>query len=213
MKQKFKGKTLTRTKVVNNIIKFYEKANQTQLQDGRDWYRTASRLGKSLAAEFNVMEMNMCGVIAALSPQTSWELNKVYARRFMLDGMKAMANTTAMKEKAEACLKATSVHEIWNILNGNKIQRFFHNIHLYYEDGFVTIDRHAIAIAIQDVDNVKALPQSYGQMTDPQYQFFEECYRLAAQKLQVKYPHRTKLNAHQLQAITWLVYRKRRNLK
>lgn len=204
MKQKFQGKTLTKRKVINNILRFYEESTAIEQQNGLDWYKDAHLFAEEMAKNTNTHIMNVIGVISALSPQTSWELNKVYAVRFLRDGLKAKANTTANKIKAKKCLEATSVDEIRTILNGSKTVAFFWNILFYNIDGTATIDRHAVAICLQRPDKTEAISEGV-QLTQTQYNFFEECYCDAANKLDIL--------SHELQAVTWVTYRRLRGLK
>ena len=199
MKQIFKGKELTRRKVVNNILRYYELSNGA----GMKWYDEANELAQEVAEKTGHSLMNVAGVIAALSPQTSWELNKVYLVRFMRDGLKAKANTGANKVKALKCLNASTVEEIKVILNGNKTTNFFLNILFPDVDGIATIDRHAVAICIQRPKGAKAISEGV-VLTDKQYLFFESCYVSAAKELGIK--------ALELQAITWVSYRLVRGL-
>lgn len=200
---KFKGKEYSRTKIVNSILRFYDQSTNAERINGMNWYKEANELAQELATKTGYSVMNICGVISALSPQTSWELNKVYLVRFMKEGMKAKANTTDNKRKALACLSAKTSDEIATILNGNKTVNFFLNIAFPDVDSIATIDRHAVAICIQRPDNTSALDAV--QMTDNQYKFIEDCYTLASNKVGIK--------ALELQAVTWITYRRLRGLK
>jgi len=199
MKQIFKGKELTTRKVINNINRYFELSNG----DGLNWYTQANELAVEIANKTGYNVMNVAGVIAALSPQTSWELNKIYLVRFMRDGIQAKANTGANKYKALKCLQATNVEEIKIILNGNKTTNFFLNILFPDVDGIATIDRHAVAICIQKPEKASAISEGV-VLTDKQYLFFESCYVACAKELGIK--------ALELQAITWVSYRKVRGL-
>lgn len=201
--QKFKGKEYTQRKVVNNIIRYMELATDQEVQGGINWYADAKKLAQEYSDKTGIPLRNVAGVISALSPQTSWELNKVYLVRFLRDGIDALANTTANKIKAQKCLNATSVDEIVKVLNGNKTVSFFLNILFPDTDGVATIDRHAVAICIQRPDKVK--PLDAVQLTNIQYSFFENAYIEVAKKYGLK--------ACEVQAITWVTYRRLRGLK
>lgn len=200
---KYKNQPLTKRRVINNIMRYVKESTLLEQSNGMAWYRQANKLCMELALLYDRPVINIAGVVAALSPQTSWELNQVYASRFLEDGVNAKANTTANKRKALACLHATSVEQITEILNGNKTKAFFLNIAFPYRDSIATIDRHAVAICLQRPDKVAALPPV--QLTDNQYQFFEECYSDVADQLGIA--------ALEVQAITWVTYRRLRNLK
>ncbi len=200
---KYKSKELTKRKVVNNILRYHELATETEVTGGLTWYTEAHDLCVDLSERTGYPVLNIAGVVAALSPQTSWELNKVYVVRFLADKLDARANTTANKKKALACLSAGNTGDVKRILNGNKTKAFFFNIAFPEVHGIATVDRHAVAICLQRPEKVKALPPV--QLTDNQYNFFEDCYNSASEKLGV--------NSLELQAITWVTYRRLRGLK
>jgi hypothetical protein len=171
---------------------------------GKSWYVDANDFAIHLSAKYNTPLLNVCGLISSLSPQKSWEENKKQAERFLSTG-DTNNQTNANKAKAHKIMLATSKEEIVAILNGNKTQRFFLNILLPNEIYGVTIDRHAIAAAIQNNNNVRPLDKKLAILTDNQYSFFEQCYEYAALKLN--------LLPHELQAIVWENYRIARGIK
>ena len=188
MKQKFQHQTLTLTKAVNNILKVYRTAEVDH--KGYAWYAAASLLASELAREYGIQRIQACGVIAALSANKGWEENKRIARLFLAEGV--VKHTATMGDKAWAILRTSDETEILEILNGQKISSFFLNIWRPTEETRVTIDRHAVAIA------VGLVPDSL-QMTDAQYRFFEDAYRRAASKVSIL--------PHQMQAVTWVKWR------
>ncbi len=197
------GKKYSKRRLVNGVIRFYNEATAEEKSNGRAWYNDAHELAKEYANKTGYDLMNVCGVISALSPQTSWELNKVYLVRFLRDGVNAKANTTLNKDKARRCLEADNVEQIKTILNGDKTVSFFLNILFPDVDEVATIDRHACAICIQRPDKVKALKPV--QLTSNQYRLIEAVYVEAGKKLGIK--------TLELQAITWVTYRRLRGLK
>jgi hypothetical protein len=196
------NKKYTKRKLVNSVIRFYNEATTEELVNGKAWYNDAHNLAREYASKTGYNLMNVCGVISALSPQTSWELNKVYLVRFLRDGVNAKANTGLNKDKAKRCLEATNVEEIKAILNGDKTTSFFLNILFPDVDEVATIDRHAVAITIQRPDKVKALKPV--QLTSNQYRLIEQVYVEASKKIGIK--------TLELQAITWVAYRRLRGL-
>lgn len=199
---KYKGTELTQRKVVNSILRYYKLATDQEIRDGLAWYGDAHRLSRELSEKTGYNVLQTAGMVAALSPQTSWELNKVYAVRFLADKLDAKANTGANKIKALKCLRSTNIEQTKAALNGNKTKAFFFNIAFPDVDGIVTVDRHAVAICLQRPNKAKALPPV--KLTDNQYEFLERCYTIAAKKVGIK--------ALDLQAITWVTYRRVRNL-
>ncbi len=201
---KFQGKNTTELKLINSIMRFYNEATVEELSAGIYWYSQAYNLAKELSIKFGLSIIQSAGVISALSPQTSWELNKVFALRFLRDGMSAKTSTEANKLKALKCMTATSFNEVKAILNGNKTVSFFINIADPTADGIATIDRHAFAVCTQHPKKVKPIKKPV-KLTSRQYQALEMAYSKSAQKLGIR--------ACELQAITWVTYRRIRGLK
>ena len=173
MRQKFKNKTLYTKTVVRNILTIYDLCEAPAA-----WYNDANEYAAKLAKEYNYTTAQICGVIAAFSPLKSWVENKVITELYLKSG--TCKHTTAMKKKAAAILKTTDIEEIATILNGNKITSFFLNMLEPNNTEAVTIDRHAIAIALG-----RPIKENEGNFTDKQYLFFVNCYKIAAKKVGV----------------------------
>lgn len=197
-KQVFKGTTLTRTKVVNRIIKTFL---ATDTMDRFDWYMDAHNYAIYISKTYNVPLVAVCGVIAALSPMKSWEQNKKIAYDFVRSSGKSGGHMKALLDKASLILSLGYTEEdVCKILNGRKITAFFLNILHPYDDSRVTIDRHALTIAVGTV----CTDELYAGMTKHQYEFFVECYKLSAKKLGV--------SALLVQSATWVYYRNNKQL-
>lgn len=206
--QTFKREKLTERKCINSILRFYKLASIAELNEGLNWYNEANEYCKGLALRFGITLQQAAGIIAAFSPQTGWAENKRFALSFLYQPnsrVKSLVQTI----KAKKILKLLSEGDIFNSLSTNgkafKTKAFFVNIVNPDVSTRATIDRHAIACCIQHPDNVYALSQNYSQLTAKQYSFFEQCYIKAAKELDIL--------PHQLQAITWTVYRRVRDLK
>lgn len=205
MKQKFKGEVLTTTKTVNKIIKMY---NQSSNKEGLTWYTEAKEFAETMSMLFmydnptdfladddwDIKVTKVCGVIAALSPLKSWEENKKITISFLDKGISN--HTKVMTNKAKAIMQSDGdISTISDILRGSKITSFFLNIlDPVYNTG-VTIDRHAVSLAVGRELQGDAL-----QMSIKQYNFFVNAYRIASVKLGVK--------PLQVQAVTWVEWRK-----
>lgn len=192
-RQKFKGKTYTTKGTVDNILQIYN-----QSTDFTDWYTNAHLFACSLCKYMPTESLSSalrkaCGIIAALSPLKSWQENKLIAESFLRNGNGR--HTKAFKQKAKDILNSDGeVDTIATILNGNKITSFFLNILNPETSQAVTIDRHAISIAVG-----QSLTGDDLKTTNNQYQFFSNCYRIAGEKVGVP--------ALQMQAITWVKWR------
>lgn len=190
-KQKFQGKTLYTKTCVDNILRVFD---QTDAEDRRDWYCEARKFASSLSDITGIPTIKVCGVIAALSPQTSWDVNKKLAEEFLRTS--AAGHTKMFLQKAEDILSSTgNPEDIADILNGNKITSFFLNIYYPDDNRTVTIDRHA-----QDVALNGNMDPDKRSMTQRQYEFFCNCYRIAAAKRGVP--------PYLMQSATWVKWRK-----
>ena len=191
-KQKFKGRTLYRKTVTDNIIRVY---NDTTFDFDTTWYAEANKLTEDLSRRFKLTKLQVAGIIASLSPLKSWNENKVIAESFCRNGRGK--HTKAMINKARAIKQYNGSFErefILTTLNGNKISNFFLNIAYPNEMKAVTIDRHAIAIGLG-----RNIIEGEQKMTTLQYNFFLSCYVDAGAKLNIL--------PNQVQSITWEKWR------
>ena len=191
-KQTYKGANLSRTIVKNNILKIY---NLTEKADRFDWYQDAHNFAKSLSCDYDISINIACGIISALSPVKQWEQNKNCAISLLETGngkhMKQF-NDKALKilecDGSEKCIK--------EILRGQKIISFYTNIRHPHKNKEVTIDRHALSIALSKW--IKE--EDYAGMTGKQYKFFQDCYKYTADKIGI--------SPVLLQSSTWERFRK-----
>lgn len=197
MKQVFKGEVLTRTKVVNRIVSTYLKSSAV---DRYDWYLDAHNYAQYLAKTFNVSVIVASGIISALSPVKRWEENKRIAFEFIKSRGKSGGHMGQFLKKSKLILDiAITEEDVLKILNGNKIQSFFLNILHPTSKERVTIDRHALTIALGEI----CTDELYRGMTNLQYKFFVSCYVRASEKLGV--------SPLLVQSATWVYYRKNKN--
>ena len=119
----------------------------TDESERHDWYKNANKLAEIMADVQDTQMTKVVGVIAALSPLKTWEQNLVCAREFIMTG-----DTGHMKQfiqKARDIVKSDgSDEEILDILNGRKISAFYLNIMYYDKADYLTIDRHALSVAL-----------------------------------------------------------------
>lgn len=198
-KYKFRGKELSRTQVKNNILAVLRQADIESQRFGLEWYNIANKIGEDLTNE-KVNLAQAIGVIAALSPLKSWKQNIKLATEFINEG-KRSGHTGVMVKKAADILDLNNPNtdEIVAILKGQKIVNFFLNIYYPNQDVAVTIDRHAVGIALVGVKNIKVTEAEISP-TKLQFEFLVHCYKWAAAELN--------MSAIQLQAITWEHFRK-----
>lgn len=188
-----------------NILAVFFKATDLETINGADWYHAANHAAQITAARYNVTLDTAAGVIAALSPNNRWERNLVDAdsmiRAYSMGGHDAadlakVGTYNANKVKALAIL---SGDDCLKVLGGLKVRAFYDCI---IGGDSVCIDGHAYAIwtggYIPTTKTPKISPKTYHAISAD--------YRLAAATinsiLQAEY------SAAQIQAITWLVWRR-----
>ena len=198
--QVFKGEVLSRTKVKNNILRIWKLCGDVDIYD---WYREANgfaiELIDNIPADSNTVAIRKaCGVIAALSPVKQWEQNKICAIDMIKTG--DCGHMKVFKGKARRILEnGNSEKNILEILKGRKISSFFMNI-LYPDNAeIVTIDRHALSVAL----GYRINNETYQGITKNQYDFFVDCYRLASESVSV--------SPALMQSATWVKFRKIKN--
>lgn len=195
-KIKFKGTTIYRRRVINNILKIY---NDETFSFSLDWYRLASLDAQAVSLKYGVDYLQVCGVIAAYSPLKNWDENRRIAELYIATGVSK--HTALCTGKARTILANTRTEaQILDILNGNKIKNFFLNIAFPDRAAPVTIDRHAISICIG-----KSMPNKfYTGVTDKTYSFLQSCYVDAASHLEAR--------PSLVQSITWEKWRELKKL-
>lgn len=166
--------------------------NQSTMEDRHDWYQEAFMWCLNSS---NGSLSKAAGVVAALSPVKRWEQNLICAQDMIETG--DCGHMGQFKEKARRILASDGTDEaILDILNGNKISAFYLNIRYPEKANNVTIDRHALSIAL----GRKITDADYQGMTGKQYNFFVECYTITAMKVQV--------SPVLMQSATWVYYRR-----
>ena len=177
---------------VHNILSVYNCADYADVIAGREWYQTAQDLAREIAPNLAMG----AGVIAALSPQMSWDRNVLLARRAFHDGA-ASGGLGANVRKADRILAGESPDDV---LGGLKVRSFYANIVEPHGEA-VTVDRHAYDIAL---GRVTPSAEKFALARKGVYAGLADHYRLAAQIAHV--PPAT------MQAITWCAWRRAKGL-
>lgn len=187
--------SLTRSQlftVRHRIIDTYRRATPDQVARGHAWYSAAHDF--ALELDPNNLE-RAAGVIAALSPRLSWELNMRQAQQAYLLG-------EATGGLGHSCRSATRIlrGEHWTeVLRGPKVRAFAASIIDPHDSGAVVIDRHALSIALGR--QVTEIEQSRILGRKGAHEVYGDAYRWAAQRVAA--------TATTTQATTWLVWRER----
>jgi hypothetical protein len=186
-----------------NIIAIYKLANPSEIKHGLTWYVNANTDCMRIANKLELPLHIVIGVVSALSPNNKWERNIINAQdlctAFMngqdMDSIK-VSTYHKMKQKAWHILETMpSYDETITILNGKKIVSFFRNISGDETD--ITIDGHARNIYYNDR---QGLTTPNTNIKKNEYLDIQKAYLRASKKLGVK--------AYELQAITWVAWRR-----
>ncbi len=173
--------------MADNILSVFYEATPSLIAAGNAWYEEGQELSVLVT---NLVPTQACGIVAALSPQTSWAQNLTNAKT-LVETRKAPTFGGSVA-KALRILDGESPLEV---LGGNKVRSFYRNLVDYLEHSYVTVDRHAINIALGGFveGSGKAIE------ADRRYQKVATAYMVAAGS--------EGLIANQMQAITWLAWR------
>ena len=201
--QIIKGEVWTRTQVKNNIMKVW---NATNDNDRFDWYQAAYQFAVSLTdldpdrCSPHIGSLGRaCGVIAALSPMVHWNHNKKLAIQLYNRPGDRLGCLQTNARKAYQILHCDGKDDtILGILKGKKTSAFFLNIRYPDKAISMTMDRHAISIALGR--KITKDESKFFQLTAGQYKFLVECYRWTAAKLEI--------NPLTLQSATWVLWRR-----
>ena len=196
----------SKTKIKNNIMKTYllriEKENNHWYLEANKWAVEVSEFLLSFTGQ-NVSVQQVLGVVSALSPMQEWNKNKEIAIQLIMTG--DCGYMERGKQKARDILSLSKMsgiqpvfafdNEIKSILNGEKTKTFYENMVYPTRSGGVTVDRHAISIAIGHIADDKE--QS---ISGAVYTFIENCYIMTAETLGLAPLH--------LQSITWQTWKR-----
>ena len=187
--------TYSRTKIKNNIIKTYRQKTKSELND---WYQEAHDFGIEVSEMFdNVSKRQVLGIISALSPLKEWNKNKELAVDLILTGNAGHMKRNVQKARDILALN-DDIHlddNILKVLNGEKTKAFYYNMAYPKRKTGVTVDRHAIAIAIG-----RTATNKEQVISKDVYTFIEKCYIMTAETLNLAPLH--------LQSITWQTWKR-----
>lgn len=174
---------------VRNIISVWSVATDDQFEQGAHWYEQAHWTARMLA-DGDVR--TGAGLLAALSPQTSWWLNVELA-------CEAYEAGTASRHTGDACSKANRILagvDPEEVLPMRRKTGHFYRCILNPDDRVsVCIDRHAHDVAV----GVAYGDWSRGLSAHGRYALIADCYWEAAQRLgQIP---------SVVQGVTWVTWR------
>lgn len=208
---KFYGEILTATKVKNNILNAYTQSSFMDV-DGLKWYDDANKFAEEQKILFNHYNKDkitigvVIGIISSLSPMSSWSRNKKLVEKFLINETFGVCNFENLGYLSLGINKAKKIfdnrktitkNEIDVVLNGDKIKAFFDNILYPKSSNLVTIDRHALSIAL----GFKLTGEMYKLHvpTNNHNKFFQLCYKLAGKQ--------SNISGLKIQSKTWAALR------
>lgn len=162
-----------------------------------NWYESAQETLLSDCIELSVDYRTICAVTAVTSPALRWDKNLLTMRQIVTD-WKGDGVTGGYMAYAANVYKATRILsgvDPLQVLGGLKVKAFYHNL-LFptVNTGFVTIDRHAINIALNGV-NANVAKSGDFTATQKAHGIITSAYVQVAQSV--------RLLPQQLQAATW----------
>ena len=135
-----------------NLCTALQIAKANDLERYETWYTDMHNICIEIAEFYNLPVKLVVGLMAVLSPQTgvTGNVNAVIRviesyRRGLHCENATIAGYPANKRKAFAMLKTS---EVFPHLSGDKVVPFYNNILNYDSPEYVTIDRHAIVLAL-----------------------------------------------------------------
>lgn len=185
-------------------------ASQADIISGLEWYQRAYDLALRFIHAYDGLTMGQAvGVIAALSPNNKWERNCIDAEA-MIKTWSIGGDYNAIKvctfnpnkKKASAILSLESVdtEAIASILNGQKVVAFYRSI--MGDKNAVCVDGHAYAIFIGERIPTTKTPS----ITPKLFETIQRAYQLVS-KRSVDLCG-VELSPTQVQAVTWVTYRR-----
>jgi hypothetical protein len=198
--------------VTRNISGMLQLASQADILAGLDWYKRAHKLGVRLIHAYDGLTLGQAvGVIAALSPNNKWTRNCTDAEAMIkawhlgADPLSVKVCTfNKNKAKAAAILALTAddleTEIIAEILNGRKVVAFYRSI--MGDPDAVCVDGHAYAVWIGERIPTTQTPSIGVKL----YADIARAYQLVAKRSYELCG--TTLTPTQVQAVTWVTYRR-----
>ncbi len=179
--------------MIKHITNWYLKSTQFHQTKGKIWYSEANKFCRMLSPS---RYETLAQIVSILSPQVDWETNKQNAV-LVWDCLQNNEDVLGLKLFATE-LQKIHCQEIYDRqyaipLTAIKTYNFAVNIMDPENHEYVTIDRHAVKVALND------LKAGGVSLTKKQYESVAECYTYVANKVG--------LNTCQLQAICWITYK------
>jgi hypothetical protein len=194
-----------------NITGILSLSTEADIFEGKEWYARAHRFGVQLIAAYDITMGQAIGVIAALSPNNKWERNCQDADKlinaYLSDhdlSLTKVCTYNTNKQKAIDILsldtESLDSEAIVSILNGRKVTAFYRSI--MGDPNAVCVDGHAYSVFIGQRIPTTKTPSISASL----YETIQRAYCLVADRSFEICGH--KLTPTQVQAVTWVTYRR-----
>jgi hypothetical protein len=184
---------------VKNILNILSFATAQEIEEGKVWYKEAQAFAKQQAETYGVSLEIVAGIISALSPGVDWERNKAETLVVLNGDRSHKFGTYGPNVKKAFEIRNAGLHvNVATFFPANKTYNFYHNIINPADTNFVTIDRHALSVALGAVRADKSI-------TNVEYRELATAYNKAAKK--------ANLLPCEIQAITWVKWRTAKGYK
>lgn len=189
-----------------NVLAVYNRASEADLVSGKLWYRLARETALNLAVQYKLKDsqgnpdyQRVCGIIAALSPNTGWKSNLALTAACLKRPRTFSSHWPLNVTKVKRILKG---EDPLKVLGGHKVRAFYQNLVSGGDAGEPCIDRHALSVCLgheaSEADRVKL-----GNRVSLQRACFN-AYRVASILAGVK--------VSEMQAITWITWRREKGI-
>ena len=196
--------------LTRRIVACYRRASADAHAYGDEWYSAAFTFSTGLSERYGITVRQAVGVVAALSPSCAWDRNMLLADELLRTGDCSHMYGDAIRKAR----RIAAGEDPLDVLGGDKVRSFFHNILEWQTSEHVTVDRHAFDIAMgrETSDRERKVLETggrrvadvCGEHTTGSYQLLADAYRSAARILGVR--------PHQVQAVTWCQWRAEKGL-
>jgi hypothetical protein len=176
-----------------NILQVYEQATASEREDGLSWYPRAHAIVCEWADTYERSIASVACVVAALSPQVSWERNLVVADDVLAERPPSIGGVLRVNLAKAERVRDERLNNLLTVFPGGpKVNSFAANLAGDYRSA-VTVDAHAAQLALADVLFVKGLPWA-------PYACIAAAYFGAAKTVNIEPAH--------LQAVCWLTWKR-----
>lgn len=201
------------TAVANIKASYYAATQYPRLyEEGTQWYFKANTELRKIAKRNHVNIDVAASVTAALSPNNKWLRNFIDTQNLLRvvewGGEENEVRCGTYNKNKEKAFKIARGENYRSILRGNKVRSFFTNIRFPDDSYTVTVDGHAVAVAV----GVRIPVSKSPQLSDKQYEAVASAYTEATKQINADRLMGQELLPSQVQAVCWVYYRFLHNL-